>query len=148
MKRTTSIFLLALIAAVSLRPMLALHFCGGKLHSVHYGMYLPEMSCCKSDNQQATGDRKDTRDTLPQNAWYGAVNACCANYNIALSTDNFRFQQEVATEVLPLVTQLSCLFTELTLSCGAGFSHSHNLPPGYPAPLSPDRLVRFCIFRI
>ncbi|MDR0714729.1 MAG: hypothetical protein LBF89_10805 [Bacteroidales bacterium] len=147
MNRIISILLLALITAVSVRPVLALHFCGGKLHSVHYGKYLSEMSCCQTKPKQATG-HTDKRDVVPQNVYYQAVNACCANCGLALSADDFRLQQKTATVILPLVSFLSYLFPELTPSCDDGFSLSHNLPPGNRALLPADRLTRFCIFRI
>lgn len=136
MKRLVSIFLLLLMLAASVQPTLALHFCGGELHSVRLGGNLT--SCCK--NARTIGDAEGVF----------FQKACCANYQIDIHTDTFQ-PQDAATDIVPLVACISCLFSALMLpdTDGDFFAARLNVPPDsltYPPPT--DRLTQFCIFRI
>ncbi|MDR0814995.1 MAG: hypothetical protein LBN37_04495 [Bacteroidales bacterium] len=142
MKRIVSIFLLLLMLAASAQPTLALHFCGGTLHSVHLGKNVP--SCCK--NAETTDGRNEAGTS--QGILFQKT--CCANYQIDIHTDTFQ-TQDAATDIVPLASCISCLLPAFMLpdTDSDSFAVRHIFPPDYrTVPPQADRLTQFCIFRI
>jgi hypothetical protein len=83
MKRIASISLLLLMLVAAVQPTLALHFCGGSLHSVNL-LNGAGKSCCKGEMQS---------EQQPSNGISFSQN-CCSNQTIELATDVFQTSQQ------------------------------------------------------
>jgi hypothetical protein len=140
MKRVISIALLLLMTAVSVQPTLALHFCGGKFHSLRLNGN--DANCCP----HVEADR-----ALPQNnrhPLFNATNICCADYVIDASTDDFQ-QQEITVHVISPSLSAFLPADEGVLRSADNLPLCRYIfPPDHRLAHSADLFVQFCIFLI
>jgi hypothetical protein len=84
MKRIISILLLVVLTVMAIEPTLAIHFCGGSIHSV--GMVKAVKTCCGGMADD------DWRTVVAEPAGH-----CCSDYTLELSTDDFRLPATAKT---------------------------------------------------
>lgn len=76
MKKFISIFMLFVMLFIGAHPVLAMHFCGEKLHSV--AMTEKVSNCCEEES---------TSNNSEQLAFHGS--ACCLTNSVSYSTDTY-----------------------------------------------------------
>ncbi|GAB6012744.1 HYC_CC_PP family protein [Viscerimonas tarda] len=146
MKKSLSILLLFIMLITGAHPVLALHFCGGELHS--FGLTNPvEKSCCASAQGETRSGYSEKEQSITK-----SHSDCCNTQKIKIATDNYRNQ----------VQQLD-LSKLLTSSDHIGFAPAYPIgwttpealrlaesifPPGTSVFQNSDILTYICIFRI
>lgn len=92
-KRKLAVFLLSVMALVAVQPVIAMHFCQGKLHSWDLFVNNDTSSCC----QTKTTDDSCTPTYASDNHSY-ALNEthdnCCDFETIQVSTDEYQHQTQ------------------------------------------------------
>lgn len=149
MKKTTALFLLLITGIFAIRPVIAMHYCHGELHS--FSLYQQQeksstYSCCHSENPETS---PITHPSLTS-PW----ETCCDNALLELATDDYRNNSE------PLVLRKTA---NPTLDGIPLFAHLLRLPipkidnnPPVRQPFPPeglflqdiDILTYICIYRI
>lgn len=100
MKKGLAVFLLSVMALVAVQPVIAMHYCGGKLYSWDLFVNNDNSSCCQTE---ATEDLCGSTN-LSENLRYAlneSHNNCCDFETIQVSTDDYKNQiQEINAEKL------------------------------------------------
>ena len=87
MKRALSIFFLNIMMLVAIQPVVAMHFCGGELHSFDLLKAENNHSCCISKLEVADIYHYDINLATEV-----AADDCCEFDTVEVSTDNFQHQ--------------------------------------------------------
>ena len=109
MRKATAILLLVITAIFAIRPVIAMHFCDGELHSFNlYPHHEPTGStCCQSDHT----------DSVPgaHHAYAAPWSDCCDNTLLELSTDDFQNKTgpSISRVVSSPLAEGTTLFTNL-----------------------------------
>ncbi len=158
MKQALSICMLLIMTVVSVHPTLAIHLCGGSLHSIDLLGASPEKCCCCGMAEHEAGkhqaDCPEHNQSAPDNhtSAFSQPFGCCATHTVELSTDNYQVQQILKTGVLyPEITYIA-LFLSDPVSIWKDYldplTIQHIFPPGGLARYDADLLPLICIFRI
>ncbi len=96
MKRAISIFLLFIMMLIAIHPVVAMHYCGGELHSLN--LYQPdhESSCCMMADF----------DDAPNLQMVMHQSNCCEFDSIEISTDDFQHQANTI-DLIPLLSSIA-----------------------------------------
>lgn len=142
---------------VGVHPTLAMHFCGGKLHSVDFVSEQTENSCCSGmmkdlPQQIESSCIEDEESDISQIS--NAHRECCNVQKIQISTDNYcqQTQQLNVANILPSFDNiwftvnymLICQWIESDNSAVA----KHIFPPEGLNRQNIDLLTYICIYRI
>ncbi len=84
MKRAVSIFLLHIMMLVAIHPVVAMHFCGGKLFSLNLIQDNNDHSCCMVEENHFTQPSETDIDINQA--------SCCHFDTLEISTDEFQNQ--------------------------------------------------------
>ena len=110
MKRTISIFLLFIMMLIAIHPVIAMHFCGGELHSFNLYQTSHNHICCTpqiviTTNESSCCSKAD--DIIPEYSINSNIDlfqsSCCDYETVEISTDNFHHKVD---ERITLVPQL------------------------------------------
>lgn len=154
MRRIISIFLLLTMLVMGAHPVLAMHFCEGKLFSVNLTDTQQGHSCCGSMSKMSEEDcdnklqaKKDIASVFSSNKA-----GCCDFRQVRLSTDDFNNQQHqfnLNNIQLSFDNVWMVLYSVLNYS-GSDYSVTtqHIFPPGGLNKLNIDLLTYICIYRI
>ena len=152
MRRVISLFFLLIMVAVSIHPMLNMHFCKGQLASV--SIMKEAKVCCvdmggnrdleASPMQQITNENHSHFINLHKN--------CCSTRNVTLSTDRYNsLNQNLSLQkLLPSFTVTWVALHTLInyIESDTSVKLRHIFPPDKQSKLNTDLLTYICIFRI
>ena len=109
-KKIIALFFLHIMLLVAIHPVVAMHFCGGRLHSVNF--FIPEVNhpCCQiaedivieEENPACCGAEEpaaaaDFESCIAEPELEQADDACCAFQIVELSTDDYQVQTQKAS---------------------------------------------------
>ncbi len=148
MKRTISILLLLLMLVISVRPMMSMHFCQGKMFSVSLLKAAGDHSCCGGMSADMEKSQKQV-SAMPH--FMGDHGTCCKTQKVYVATDNFNSQVELSiAKLLPSFVYVGLIFKYLinitepeSLIKAQFFS-----PPDKLSKKSVDLLALICTFQI
>lgn len=137
MNRTAAILITLLVLLVAVQPVLAFHFCSGRLVSVEVATENNVNTCCSGTQHSGTSGDNIIKGT------------CCHTTIATLSADNY-VHQEARQQTIPL--SISTIISAGNILSGLisepAVSTWHNTPPGYLPATGKDHLVRFCVYII
>jgi hypothetical protein len=101
MKRAISIILLAVLSVTSIRPTVAVHFCGGALRAIGLTDEGMEANCC--------GEMENEADLPTGTAAFLPDDPCCATRVTSIATDDFRSAPGTAVTVAWIFAPVAAL---------------------------------------
>lgn len=153
MKKVISIFLLLLMLVIGTHPVLAMHYCAGKLYSFGVLSNEIEKSCCEDMEevpQQEDNSCHTTSKAQEHNVLLSHEN-CCDIQKIELSTDDYQHQvqQFNLNNVLPSFEHVWLAPYLLIPTEDEGITKTGQyFPPGGLSLQNVDLLTYICIYRI
>ncbi|MDR2388226.1 MAG: hypothetical protein LBD89_00355 [Tannerellaceae bacterium] len=142
MKRILSLVLICLLSATALQPVVAFHFCRGRLLSVGIGG--PGASCCGGAMAETGDEGASALGTF--------ATPCCSEFSLEIATDTFRLP---VSFVLPAPDMPGGGWPFGGLCCplpGGDGALTFIFPPiplpGHPTSLSAGFLALLCVRRI
>lgn len=143
---------------VGAHPTLAMHFCGGKLHSVDFVSDRAETSCCSGmmkdmpqENDQLCIAETSSSDNIQLSNTH---NGCCNTQKIQISTDNYRHQSQQlnVANILPSFDNIWFTLNYMSISQSVESDNltivKHTFPPEGLDKQNIDLLTYICIYRI
>ena len=153
MKKVTSIFLLFIMLVVSVHPVLAVHFCGGKLNSFSILNNDMEKSCCGEKEISPHSDVAfQTLNKSSRLTHLLSDNKCCKTQKINISTNDYQYHIQrfnlknntlSAWVKLWIVPGLLSIFENNNV-----IKTNFYFPPGTLHLQNTDLLSFICIYRI
>lgn len=159
MRRIISIFLLFTMLVTGAQPVLAMHFCEGKLYSVNLSNNEQDCSCCKEATCEMMTKVPEGSYGNPFQFHKGASSVyssmkdnCCDFNRVKLSTDDFNnhLQQFNFNNIQPSFENVwLVLYSDLNSpEFESPVTVRHTFPPGGLNKLHVDLLAYICIYRI
>ncbi|TWV15041.1 hypothetical protein FQ707_01620 [Bacteroidaceae bacterium HV4-6-C5C] len=148
MKRTISILLLLLMLVISVRPMMSMHFCQGKMSSVSLLKATGDHSCCGGMNADM---EKSSKNVSVASHFVDDHDTCCKTEKVYVATDNFNSQVELSiAKLLPSFVYVGLIFKYLiNITEPESLIKAHIFsPPDKLSKKSVDLLALICTFQI
>lgn len=148
MRKVISIFLLNLMVVIAVHPVVAMHFCGGQLHS--QSLYKPDNihNCCHTS----------VHDLVLHEFAFAALDAqhealsCCDFQVVELPTKEYQHQTEEDLTISPQITEISTWLQTAVLpeihQLQQEAVHYNSFPPEGLFLQDLNRLSYICILRI
>jgi hypothetical protein len=135
---------------IGTHPVLAMHYCAGKLYSFGGLSNEIEKSCCKDMEipQQEGNSCHTIQNTQEHNILISHKN-CCDIQKVELSTDDYQVQQYNLNNVLPSVEHVWLALNLLIPTKNEGITKTGQyFPPGSFSLQHIDLLTYICTYRI
>lgn len=149
MKKVISVALMVLMLLVAVHPVLAMHYCGGKLRSFAYaGNGSP--ACCKAMSHHSFEEQDEESSGLKHSSGF-LSRTCCHNQVLELATDDFSAQTQSLSltdeHSASIVAWITCLVLYPALGSPNQDKVTYFQPGGLQQSGS-DFLAYLCTYRI
>ncbi|KAA6333511.1 hypothetical protein EZS27_018084 [termite gut metagenome] len=147
MRRIISILLILVMLVAGAHPAFAIHFCGGKLHSVGLMTSESVRPCC-GENTAADALYSGQRESLSVTESH---TSCCHIQKVQISTDDYQRQAQLNTPpVLPAFDSAWIILNYISnwIEPDKSLIIQHLFPPGGLSRQNIDVLASICIYRI
>lgn len=148
MKRSIAVFLLCVMALVSVQPVIAMHYCGNKLYSWDLFVSNDNSSCCQTEaiEHSNSSENHDCNIQITHNS-------CCDFETIQVSTDEYQSQIQELNPIQPALSVDNVWFAlnyllQNTVSEPPLTSLKNDFPPGGLFLQDVSILNFICIYRI
>lgn len=152
MRKGLTIFLLNVMALVAIQPVLAMHYCGGKLYSWNLFVNNDDSSCCQTKEIENSDCSAETSEKHNYNLNKSHDN-CCDFETIQVSTDDYQNKtQEINSDKLSVSIEnvwfiLNDLFND-KISEPHTTLLQNDFPPGGLFLQDVSILNYICVYRI